>query len=526
MFACAVDYILQFSQLFNHEKINFSLIGHYVQEYDTIAAVDLGSNSFRLQVARVVEDQIYPLDSLKETVRLGAGLTADKMLDEVSQQRALACLRRFGERLRGLPVHAVRVVGTNTLRVAKNSVNFLNMAEDALGFPIEVIAGREEARLIYLGVSHSLPASQSRRLVVDIGGGSTECIIGEGVDPFRMESLYMGCVSYSKRFFPEGKITKDAMQQAELAARMELQTIKMEFAGNHWQEAIGSSGTARALADLLEQNGWSASGITADGLIQLRAAMIKAGDCKKLDMPGMKPDRVPVLPGGFAIMSAIFTELGIQHMTVAGAALREGVLYDLVGRFHHQDMRDITVSQFMRRYHVDPVQAKRVEAFSLWLFDQIAQGLEEDVQALRHKLLWVARMHEIGISIAHSGYHRHSAYILENADMPGFSKMEQSQLGLLVRAQRGALSKISGLTEKIEDWPAILALRLAVLFHRSRTSVALPKMQMKRRVNDFRLKLDKKWLEQNSLTENALLAEAKEWKALGVSLTFVGAKDD
>jgi len=497
-----------------------------VHEYDTIAAVDLGSNSFRLQVARVVEDQIYPLDSLKETVRLGAGLSADKILDEESQQRALACLRLFGERLRGLPIHAVRVVGTNTLRIAKNSAAFLKLAEQALGFPIEVIAGREEARLIYLGVSRGLPVSQSRRLVVDIGGGSTECIIGDGYDPLHMESLYMGCVSYSKRFFADGKVGKDAMQQAELAARMELQPIKLNFSASHWREAIGSSGTARALADLLEQNGWSASGITADGLLHLRAAMIKAGDCKRLNLLGMKPDRIPVLPGGFAIMSAVFTELGIQQMTVAATALREGVLYDLLGRFHHKDMRDVTVSQFMRRYHIDMAQAKRVEEFSLSIFDQVAEGSEEDVKVLRQKLLWVARMHEIGISIAHSGYHKHSAYILENADMPGFSKMEQSQLGLLVRTQRGSLGKVYGLAEKHELWPAILALRLAVLFYRSRTDILLPAVQVKCRPNDYRVKLEQKWLEQNSLIENALLAEAKEWKAPGVSFSFAAIKQE
>ncbi len=497
-----------------------------VNKFDTIAAVDLGSNSFRLQVARVVEDQIYPLDSIKETVRLGAGLTADKWLDDESQQRALACLRRFSERLRGLPVHAVRVVGTNTLRVAKNSAVFLEMAEHALGFPIEVIAGREEARLIYLGVSHSLPVSSSRRLVVDIGGGSTECIIGEGYDPMQMESLYMGCVSYSKRFFPDGKISKEAMQQAELAARIELQSIKLKFAASHWHQAIGSSGTARALADLLEQNGWSVSGITADGLVQLRSAMLKAGDCQKLELAGMKADRIPVLPGGFAIMSAVFKELGIQHMTVAETALREGVLYDMLGRFHHHDMRDVTVSQFMRRYHVDTAQARRVEDLAMSLFDQVAPGLENDADVLRQMLVWVARMHEIGISIAHSGYHRHSAYILENADMPGFAKKEQAHLGLLVRAQRGALAKIAGLADKSEIWPAVLALRLAVLFYRSRTDAVLPKMQMKCRVQEYRLRLDKKWLEQNLLTENALLAEAKEWKALGVSFSIADLKKD
>jgi exopolyphosphatase/guanosine-5'-triphosphate,3'-diphosphate pyrophosphatase len=492
-----------------------------VQKYNTIAAVDLGSNSFRLQVARVVDNQVYPLDSLKESVRLGAGLSADKFLDDASQQRALACLKRFSERLRGLPVHAVRVVGTNTFRVAKNAAAFLALAEQTLGFPIEVVAGREEARLIYLGVSHSLPVSSSRRLVVDIGGGSTECIIGEGYEPLQMESLYMGCVSYSKRFFADGKISKDALKQAELAASMELQSIKSQFAAGHWREAFGSSGTARALADLLEQNGWSESGITADGLAQLRSVMLKAGDCKKLEsLLGMKSDRIPVLPGGFAIMSAVFSELGIQHMKVADTALREGVLYDLIGRFHHQDMRNETVTQFMRRYHIDMVQAKRVEEFSLSLFDQVAQGSVEDVKILRQKLSWVAKMHEIGISIAHSGYHKHSAYILENADMPGFSKMEQSSLGLLVRAQRGSLAKISTLADKDEMWAAIGVLRLGVLLHRSRIDMHVPKMHIERRANNYRLTLGATWLEQNSLIENALLAEAKEWKSVGLSFTF------
>lgn len=492
-----------------------------MQVYDTIAAVDLGSNSFRLQIARVVEDQIYPLDVLKETVRLAAGLTQDKFLDDESQLRALACLKRFGERLRSLPSHAVRVVGTNTFRLAKNASAFLEKAEDALGFPIEVIAGREEARLIYLGVAHYMPPSQNHRLVIDIGGGSTECVIGEGLEPLRMESLYMGCVSYSKRFFGDGKITKDAMQQAELAARMELQTIRFEFSGGNWQEAIGSSGTARALADLLKQNNWSHEGITAEGLAKLRSMLLKAGECKRLDTLGLKPDRIPVLPGGFAIMSAVFTELNIQHMSVAGAALKEGVLYDLLGRLHHQDMRDITVSQFMRRYHIDPLQAKRVEDLSLSLFKQVVQGSDGDVDTAQQQLQWVAKLHEIGVSIAHSGYHKHAAYILENADMPGFSRMEQCQLGLQARAQRGSLSKIPKLSGIIQDWTAILALRLAVLFCRSRTDVVLPRMQLKRSGNEYRIKLDKKWIEQNPLTENALQAEIKEWKAVGVSFSVV-----
>ncbi len=490
-----------------------------MQVYDTIAAVDLGSNSFRLQIARVEEDQIYPLDVLKETVRLAAGLTQDRVLDDESQLRAIACLKRFGERLRGLPNHAVRVVGTNTFRLAKNASAFLKQAEDALGFPIEVIAGREEARLIYLGVAHCMPLSKNHRLVIDIGGGSTECVIGEGLEPLQVESLYMGCVSYSKRFFGDGKITKTAMQQAELAARMELQTIRFKFSGEHWQEAIGSSGTARALADLLKQNNWSDEGITSEGLAKLRSMLLKAGECKRLDTLGLKSDRIPVLPGGFAIMSAVFTELNIQYMSVASASLKEGVLYDLLGRLHHQDMRDVTVNQFMRRYHIDPLQAKRVEDLSLSLFKQVAQGSDVDIDTAQQQLQWVARLHEIGVSIAHSGYHKHAAYILENADMPGFSNLEQVQLGLQARAQRGSLSKVPKLSETIRDWSAILALRLAVLFCRSRTDVVLPKMQLKKSDNEYRIKLDKKWIKQNPLTENALQTEIKEWKAVGVSFS-------
>jgi exopolyphosphatase/guanosine-5'-triphosphate,3'-diphosphate pyrophosphatase len=290
-------------------------------EYSTLAAVDLGSNSFRLQVARVVGKQIYPLDSLREMVRLAAGLTADKRLDEDSQARALECLKRFAERLRGFPPHAVRAVGTNSLRVAKNASAFLKQAEAAIGFPIEVIAGREEARLIYLGVAHSLPASSDNRLVMDIGGGSTEFIIGRHLKPTKLESLYMGCVSYSLRFFPDGKITKGAMRRAELAARSEVQAIAAEFSGIHWQDAFGSSGTARALGEIIKLNNFGDGGntgdITPEGLGCFRDHLLKVGDIKKLEIAGLRTDRAPVIPGGFAIMSAAFSELGIRRMSQA-----------------------------------------------------------------------------------------------------------------------------------------------------------------------------------------------------------------
>lgn len=494
-----------------------------MQEYSTIAAVDLGSNSFRLQVARIVDDQLYPLDSLKETVRLAAGLGADKQLDAAAQERALACLKRFNERLRGLPPAAVRAVGTNTFRVAKNAASFLKAAEAALGFPIDIIAGREEARLIYLGVSHDLPVSAARRLVVDIGGGSTECIIGQGFDPRETESLYMGCVGFSQRFFPDGKISKSALQQAELAARAEVQAIAARFGAGNWDEAVGSSGTARALADILEQNHWSAGGITATGLEKLRAFLIKASDVKALALPGLSADRVPVLPGGFAVMAGLFSELDIEHMTVAASALREGVLHDLWGRFHHHDQRDATVAQFMSRYHVDTQQAARVESLALTLFDQAGKQIAHDHEAVRRLLSWAARLHEVGITIAHASYHKHSAYILANADMPGFSKIDQARLSMLVRAHRGNLAKATR-EQKLgsEDWELIAILRLAVLLCRNRRETDHAAIRYEREQSTVRLNLAPQWLADSPLTETLLEEEVRQWKAVGgvLEVTF------
>ena len=488
-----------------------------MQEYSTIAAVDLGSNSFRLQVVRIVDDQLYPLDSLKETVRLASGLNADKQLDADAQARAIACLKRFNERLRDLPPGAVRVVGTNTFRVAKNAEHFLAQAEAALGFPIDIIAGREEARLIYLGVSHGLPPSSAKRLVVDIGGGSTECIIGEGYQPLQMESLYMGCVNFTQRFFADGKISKSALQQAELAARAEVQAIAANFSAGHWNEAIGSSGTARALADVLEQNGWSSGGISASGLEKLRSLLIKGGEVKNLQLPGLQAERIPVLPGGFSIMAGVFAELEIEHMAVTSGALREGVLYDLLGRFHQHDQRDASVKHFMGRYHVDAQQAARVEALSLHLLQQSSDvGDQETAQRL---LGWAARLHEVGISIAHVGYHKHSAYILANADMPGFSKHDQAHLSLLARAHRGNLAKLT--RERAldpADWALIAILRLAVLLCRNRRDLEHDAIRFQRKSNKTRLALAPQWLAENPLSEFLLQEEIRQWKAIGHEL--------
>jgi exopolyphosphatase/guanosine-5'-triphosphate,3'-diphosphate pyrophosphatase len=487
--------------------------------HSTIAAVDLGSNSFRLQVAKVVEDRIYPLDALSEKVRLAAGLTPEKYLDEASQERALECLRRFGERIRGLDRHAVRAVGTNTLRVAKNAAQFVHRAELALGFPIEVVAGREEARLIYLGVVQSLPPSNAKRMVADIGGGSTEFIIGAGLTARKLESLYMGCVSHSLRYFPSGKITKSNLAKAELAARGELEVIAADFTAGNWQQAIGSSGTARAIAEILQLNGWGDGDITARGLDQLRTCLLKASDINTISLPGLRPDRVPVLLGGFAIMTAIFAELKVRRMTVATGAMREGILYDLVGRFHHRDLRDGTVQQFMRRYHVDLGHAERVERLALDLFDQIAFAAKLDVDDLEQMLRWAARLHEVGLAIAHSGYHKHSAYILRNADMPGFSREEQAHLGLMVLGHRGGLKKMQGLLDEPEQLLPTLALRLAALFYRSRTGVTPPDIRLTVSGQRIEVALADGWLAEHPLTAAALETEVAEWKSLGLRMT-------
>ncbi len=490
------------------------------ESYSTLAAVDLGSNSFRLQIARVVGDQLYPLDSLREPVRLAAGLTSDKRLDQASQERALACLRRFGERLRGLPPNAVRAVGTNTLRVAKNAAEFLRSAERALGFPIEVVAGREEARLIYLGVAHELPASDDKRLVVDIGGGSTEFIIGRRWQALKLESLYMGCVSWSLRFFPDGRITKAALKEAELAARVELATIAGEFGAGHWQAAYGSSGTVRAVGDMLAAAGAGAD-ITAHGLERLRSALLKAGEVRKLDLPGLRPDRAPVLPGGFAILSAVVSELGIERLIPAAGALREGLLYDLLGRFHHQDMRDVTVNQFMQRYHVDAPQARRVAKLALALASQLLDGIACDREVELKLLDWAAKLHEVGISVAHGGYHKHSAYILRYADMPGFSRREQERLARLALGHRGSLKKLQGQLVQETEVLETLALRLAVLVHRNRRPADPPPICARRGKEGFQVVVPRNWLAQNPLTARALEEERREWKHLGLALEIL-----
>lgn len=482
----------------------------------TLASVDLGSNSFHLQVARVVDGQVFPLDALREPVRLGAGLNADKILSADSQQRALDCLARFGQRLRGLEPDDVRAVGTNAFRIAKNIDAFLPAAEAALGFPIEVVAGREEARLIYLGVAHSLPPSRVRRLVVDIGGGSTECIIGQSYRPIRLESLYMGCVSYTLRYFPDGSVTAEAMQRARLAALAELEVVAHEFTPADWSQAVGSSGSARALSQIIgESSGLDEGVITLDGLEGLVRRGIRSGGFDPRDYPQVRTDRMQVLAAGLAIMCSVFEAFGIERMMPAEGAMRQGILYDMLGRSGEKDLRGATVSQFQRRYQVDVAQATAVEQTALAILGDLDGGDE----TIRQQLRWAADLHELGLSVEHSGYHKHSSYILRNADMPGFSRAEQEALANLVLGHRGKLGKVATSLRHDLRRAQIVALRLAALLHRSRHPLgSVPLRLLGCDQNLIRVSLDSAWLETHPLTQAALAEEVRQWQLVGCEL--------
>jgi exopolyphosphatase/guanosine-5'-triphosphate,3'-diphosphate pyrophosphatase len=499
---------------------------------DLVAAVDLGSNSFRMLVAQVVNTpsgtQIRPIDTLRETIRLAAGLTENKLLGNEAYQRGLSTIHRFGERIRGFDPTKVRAVATNTLRVAKNAASFIQDAEAALGFPIEIIAGVEEARLIYIGAAHEVPATHGNRLVVDIGGGSTEFIIGKGYEPKLMESLYIGCVSHSLQFFPKGNIDTHAFKEAELAARREIQVISGAYLKSGWKQVIGSSGTARALAEIIGENNFNgvddslnigrvngAGGlITRDGLRAMKKHLLKYEHVNQVELFGLKDDRRSVWPGGLAIMIAIFDELGIETMEVTDAALRIGVLYDLLGRSQHADMRFVTVEQFMQRYAVDRAQAVRVGNQAV---DFLAQLPKPDVESRDDNialLQWAANLHEIGLTISHNGYHKHSAYIAGNADMPGFSKNDQARLAALLLGHAGKLGKLAN-NPSFLDWRMLFCLRLAQVLCRGRSNSDLPVVTVYEKNGAYSITLDKEWIKAHPLTEFSLQKEATEWIRIG-----------
>lgn len=485
--------------------------------FPLIAAIDLGSNSFHMILAKTDQGEIRVLERLGDKVQLAAGLDEQRQLSEEAMQRGLECLGRFAQLITDLPQGAVRVVGTNALREAVNRNTFIRRAEALLGHQVEVISGREEARLIYLGVSHNMPASQGNRLVVDIGGGSTEFIVGQRFEPLIMESLQMGCVTYTQRLFRDGKITSARYAQAYTAARLELMSIEHGLQRHGWQEAIGASGTVRAIGLAIKSGGLGNGEVNLAGLAWLKRKLLKLGDIEKIDIDGVKNDRRAIFPAGLAILEAIFDAFGLQQMVHSEGALREGVLYDLIGRHQHEDVRERTVSALMERYHVDPEQAARVEAKALSALQQVADDWQLQDEWHQELLVWAARVHEIGLDIAHFQYHKHGAYLIEHSELAGFSKQDQQMLALLVRGHRRGIPR-DRFAELGAEGDKLLRLcvllRFAILFHHIRGNREMPQVQLQAGTQQLSIRFPEGWLDSNPLTvadfdqEAAWLAKA------------------
>ncbi len=492
---------------------------------ETVAAVDLGSNSFHMVVARIVDARLSIVDRLRERVALAEGLDAKKLLSEATQEKALACLARFGERLRAMPAGSVRVVGTSALRQARNARGFLARAEDQLGHPIEIIPGAEEARLIYLGVAHDLSDDAARRLVVDIGGGSTELILGERFEALKTDSLHMGCVNWSLKHFEGGELREKAMEKAVLAARRELIPVERHYRALAFDDCIGSSGTILAVETVLRENAWSERGITGKGLRKLRKELVDAGRVEKLAIPGLAPERAPVIAGGVAILSAIFDALDVNEMRTSQGALREGVLYDLLGRIRHEDVRDKTIKSFCERHHVDLVQAGRVQRTALALFAQVQRDWDLAAERGTQFLTWAAKLHELGLSLSYGGHHKHGAYLVEHSDMPGFSREDQLVLAALIEGHRRKLelARVQALPAPLQRMTLRLCvlLRLSVLLNRGRGQQSLPALRLAARKGGLTLTFPEGWLESNPLTRVDLEEEQGRLKALDFTLESV-----
>lgn len=435
-----------------------------------LAAIDLGSNSFRLEIAQLDHGLLKRREYLKETVRQGNGLDAERNLTTEAMQRGWDCLGRFAERLAGFKKHQIRAVATQTLREARNREVFLERAQKILGFPIDVISGREEARLIYQGVTHLLPQSDERRLVIDIGGRSTELILGQGYRTRFMDSYRVGSVAWSMRYFPEGAFAAEAFETAEVAAQAVLDEALNSCRRADWDIAYGSSGTVGAVGDVLQAAGWPEGLVTREGLDWLLDRLLRAGSAERLRIDGMKDDRRAVIGGGVSVLRALFSLLGIEEMHVAQGALRHGALYDLLDREHEQsDQRSASVLRLANNFNVDPAQARRVSQVAEALLQQLARGHElPDLEPHLHKLGWAAQLHEIGSAISHSDYHKHGAYILDNADAAGFTMNELHRLGQLVLGHRGKLRKLDLQLDDESFTLQLMALRLAVILCHAR----------------------------------------------------------
>jgi len=496
---------------------------------DGIAVVDLGSNSFHLMTARLVDGEPIVVDRLREPVQLAAGLDERRRLAPMVVERALACLRRFGQRLREVPDYRVRAVGTNTFRVARDAGEFIDRAESALGFPIDVVSGAEEARLIFLGVSHTLPDDGKARLVADIGGGSTECILGRGFEILDAHSLHMGCIGFSQRYFPEGRIDRKGMDAALLASRLELRPLEHRFRQSGWDQAVGSSGTVRAVRDVLVAAGLSERVISARGLRALRKKMVDAGHIDACGFVGLRRDRAAVFAGGVSILSAIMETFRLEQLDFSSGSLREGVAYDLLGRIRHEDIRERTIRIFQERYHADVAQASRVEraADRLWQVVQATWRLDDE--ELHSWLRWAARLHEIGLAVSYRNHHHHGRYLIENSDMPGFARNDQRVLAALVGSHRRRVRKETldlvppGLLAVAKGLVAVL--RLAVVLNRGRSPDPPWPTRIEVERERLTLRFAPGFVRRHPLTIADLRAESESFKALGFKLRLKDLAD-
>ncbi len=494
------------------------------------AGIDLGSNSFHLVVARLEHGQLRVIDRLKDMVRLAGGLDDHGQLSIETRTRALASLTRFGERIRHIPDHQVRAVGTQTFRRLANPAAFLVVAETALGCPIDIVSGREEARLVWLGVSQGIAPVDGRRLVIDIGGGSTEIAAGESIQPTLAESLPVGCVGLTRQTFPDGQLTEQRFNRAVFACRAELQAWSSEFRNFGWREAIGSSGTIRALASMIDARQSTNSGrVTTEGLTQLRQALLACETIDQIDLPGLSERRRPVIAGGMIILEAVFATLGIDQLQVSPFALREGLLHDLMGRLSHRDPRDTTVRAMVARYQVDQAQAARVSDWTATAFEQVSQPWK--LKPIHAELLhWICQLHETGLAIAHDNYRQHTAYILNHADMPGFSRQEQQFMATVAGLQRRRLGSdpLVDLPERLHNSARKLLalLRLAVTICRGRTDIGFGDFSLTASHDDLVLALTPGWLAAHPLIHRDLELEQTELSQLGIRLTLTELSGD
>jgi len=488
---------------------------------NTYAAVDLGSNSFHMLVARREHGELRVLDRIKEMVRLGGGLDADGNLDPEVRERALGCLSRFGQRLRGIPSKNLRAVGTQTFRRMKRADEFMSEAEKALECPVDIIAGREEARLIYLGVTQWITGEAERQLVMDIGGGSTELVIGEGYEPIELESLQFGCVSVTNRFFPDGEITARRLRKARRAVLAELQEIQAIYRRSGWKIAVGSSGTLRSAATICQANNWSENKITRSSLDKLRSKALSFKTIPDIEINGLSDRRQPVFIGGLAIIQACFKALGIREMSISPFALREGLLHDLLGRLEHRDPREKAVKALMTRFAVDPRQVTRVRKTALDIFDQLSTG-NAPGKAHRTLLGWAADLHETGLALSHASYQEHSAYLVRSSDMAGFSRQEQLFLAALVGYQRRDIPDdyAASLPRRMHKALRIclLCMRLAWIFCRIREDDAIPGFTVTLNRRRVELVLSADWKENHPLTIADLEYEEQALKTTGLNL--------